>query len=52
MSAIPCPCSQCIAHEPHFYVSCIAGGPPGPIPTITCVCPGRETDHRPAEEGA
>lgn len=39
--AIACPCPREYPHDPHFYVSAIAGGKPGPIPTITCVCVGR-----------
>ena len=40
--AIACPCKADYPHEPHVYISAIGGGPPGPIPTLTCLCPGRE----------
>ena len=27
-------------HEAHFYQSFIVGGAPGPVPSLTCRCPG------------
>lgn len=37
----PCMCGNPRRHDPHVYYVAIAGGEPGPVPTVTCVCPGR-----------
>ena len=34
-------CSEDYPHEAHFFATFIAGGPPGPVPTITRICPGK-----------
>lgn len=33
-------CREIAPHKPHFYISAIAGGEPGPLPRLTCDCPG------------
>lgn len=41
LPAVPCGMFYAgIPHDPHPYMSLITGGPPGPTPTITCLCPG------------
>lgn len=38
-------CDEDYPHEPHFCIRFIAGdGPPGPIPTTSHICPGRDKE--------